>query len=58
MPKNFIKPDAADDAIVQPVPMSDPSGTTWLTVYRLQRQADKSWRIAGCVLVPNAGKTV
>ncbi|MEP6972336.1 MAG: DUF4864 domain-containing protein [Betaproteobacteria bacterium] len=54
----FLKPDAADDELVQPVHMTDPSGSTWLAVYRLQRQADKSWRIGGCVLVPHAGKTV
>ncbi|MEO8546366.1 MAG: DUF4864 domain-containing protein [Burkholderiaceae bacterium] len=54
----FLKPDASDDELVQPVHMTDPSGSTWLAVYRLQRQADKSWRIGGCVLVPHAGKTV
>ena len=53
----FLKPDAADAAIVQPVHMTDPSGATWLAVYRLQRQSDNRWRIAACVLVPHAGKT-
>ena len=53
----FLKPEAADDELVQPVHMTDPSGTTWLAVYQLLRQADKSWRIGGCVLVPHAGKT-
>jgi len=53
----FLKPDAADDALVQSVHLTDSSGTTWLAVYRLQRQSDNSWRIAGCVLVPYAGKT-
>jgi hypothetical protein len=54
----FLKPDVDDDTLVQPVHMTDPSGATWLAVYQLQRQADKSWRIGGCVLVPHAGKTV
>jgi hypothetical protein len=54
----FLKPETADDELVQPVHMTDPSGTTWLAVYRLQRQSDKVWRIGGCVLVPHAGKTV
>lgn len=53
----FLKPEAADDELVQPVHMTDPSGATWLAVYQLLRQADKSWRIGGCVLVPHAGKT-
>jgi len=53
----FLKPEAADDELVQPVHMTDLSGTTWLAVYQLLRQADKSWRIGGCVLMPHAGKT-
>ncbi len=53
----FLKPEAADDGLVQPVHMTDQSGATWLALYRLQRQDDKSWRIGGCVLVPRAGKT-
>lgn len=54
----FLKPETTDDELVQPVHMTDPSGATWLAVYRLQRQSDKAWRIGGCVLVPRAGKTV
>ncbi len=53
----FLKPEFDDDELVQPVHMTDPSGTTWLAIYQLLRQADKSWRIGGCVLVPHAGKT-
>ncbi len=53
----FLKPEITDDELVQPVHMTDPSGTTWLAVYQLLRQTDKSWRIGGCVLVPHAGKT-
>jgi hypothetical protein len=52
----FLKPEAGDDELVQPVHMTDRSGTTWMAVYRLQRQGDKRWRIGGCVLVPHAGK--
>lgn len=54
----FLKPEASADELVQPVHMTDASGTTWTAVYRLQRQADKSWRISGCVLLPRAGQTV
>jgi hypothetical protein len=53
----FLKPELAQDELVQPVHMTDQSGATWLALYRLQRQDDKSWRIGGCVLVPRAGKT-
>ena len=51
------KPDD-DDAILQPVIMNDTTGASWLAMYRLQRQADKSWRISGCVLAPHSGRTV
>lgn len=54
----FLKPEKADDELVQPVHMTDQSGLSWLALYRLQRQGDKTWRIGGCVLVPRAGKSV
>lgn len=53
----FLKPEAADGELVQPVQMTDPSGTPWLAVYRLQRQQDAQWRIGGCVLLPRPGTT-
>lgn len=53
----FLKPEPADGELVQPVHMTDPSGSTWLAVYRLQRLPDAGWRIGGCVLLPRAGKT-
>ncbi len=54
----FLKPQLETDVLVQPVHMTDQAGSTWLALYTLQRQDDKSWRIAGCVLVPRAGQTV
>ncbi len=53
----FLQPEADDDELLQPVHMTDPSGATWLALYQLLRQEDKSWRIGGCILVPHAGKT-
>jgi hypothetical protein len=44
----FLKAEAAGDELVQPVHMTDPAGNTWLAVYRLQRQDDRSWRIGAC----------
>lgn len=54
----FLKPEPADDELVQPVHLTDRSGATWLAIYRLLRHSDASWRIGGCVLLPRAGKTV
>ena len=52
----FLKPEGANDEIIQRVQMLDASGASWLAVYNLQRQKDKSWRISGCVLVENKGR--
>lgn len=52
----FLKPEGADDDVVQRVQMLDASGASWLAVYSLQRQKDKTWRISGCVVVENKGR--
>ncbi len=54
----FLTPKADGQTIVQPVHMTDGQGGSWLAVYRVQQQKDKSWRIAGCVLVANSGQSV
>jgi len=46
-----------EDASIQVVQMSDAGGHVWLAVYRMQRQADGSWRIDGCVLRPAESKS-
>ena len=52
----FLKAKVDAKEIVQPVKMTDGQGGSWLAVYRVQRQKDKSWRIAGCVLVAERGQ--
>ena len=54
----FLSPKTSDKIVVQPVHMTDGQGGSWIAMYSLQKQKDKSWRIAGCVLVANAGQTV
>ena len=54
----FLTPKPADKVIVQPVHMTDGRGGSWLAMYRVQKQKDKSWRIAGCVLVANSGQAI
>lgn len=55
---NFLLPVWADGQLVQGVHLTDGQGTLWLAIYRLERQPDKSWRIAGCAVEPATGKTV
>ena len=52
----FLKAEGSGDDIVQKVQMLDASGTSYLAVYSLQRQKDKTWRISGCAVVENKGR--
>jgi Domain of unknown function (DUF4864) len=53
---SFLKPQWADGDLVQHVHMADADGALWVVVYRMQRQADKSWRINGCVAARAQGR--
>lgn len=52
----FLKPDGQDDDVIQRVHMTDAGGQSWLAIYGLQRQADKSWLITSCNVVGNKGR--
>ena len=54
----FLKAELKGAEVIQAVQMTDAKGVAWLAVYNLQRQSDKSWRISGCVVVPNEGRAV
>ena len=54
----FLKPEGSGDDVVQRVQMLDASGTSWLAVYSLQRQKDKTWRISGCSVVENKDRMI
>lgn len=41
---------AVDGELIQVVQMSDADGRVWLAFYKMQKQADGSWRIDGCLL--------
>lgn len=46
-------PEPAPGGAVQPVQLRDRQGRAWLATYQLQAQADGSWRISGCIVVPD-----
>jgi hypothetical protein len=52
---SFLPPELLGEDVYQGVKMTDEDGQLWLAVYRMQRLADDSWRIAGCALKPLAG---
>jgi hypothetical protein len=53
----FLQPEWIDGKLVQRVQMSDAAGAPWLVVYELERQADHTWRIAGCVAARSQGRS-
>ncbi|MBC7706355.1 MAG: DUF4864 domain-containing protein [Rhodoferax sp.] len=55
---SFLQPEPDAKEVVQPVHLTDGQGHAWLAVYRVQRQKDKSWRIAGCVVLAESGQSV
>ena len=49
--------DGANSAVSQPVHLRDREGRLWLATYVLERQAGAGWRINGCVVVADSGKS-
>ncbi len=49
----FLRPEAVEQGVMQPVHVRDRDGRAWLAVYHVQRQPDASWRINGCLVTPD-----
>jgi len=54
---SFFVPERAGGDVVQRVQLRDRAGVLWRATYQLQPQADATWRINGCVVVPDSGKS-
>lgn len=54
----FLIPLRVDGELFQGVHLTDAAGALWLATYRLERQTDGSWRIAGCDVQPAQGKMI
>ena len=54
----FLVPLRVEGDLVQGVHLTDGDGTRWLATYRLERQPDGSWRIAGCDVQAATGKMI
>ena len=52
----FLAPVWVEGTLLQGVHMTDAVGALWVAVYQLERQPDKSWRIAGCTVQAASGK--
>lgn len=54
----FLIPQANGDTLWQVVHLRDRLGRPWLATYRLEKQgASEDWRIRGCVVVPDDGRS-
>jgi hypothetical protein len=47
----FLELVVMGDDVVQPVQLTDGSGSVWVAYYAMQRQQDGTWRTNGCHLV-------
>ncbi len=54
----FLAPIRTQAGPVQPVEVTDQQGTIRIALYLMQRQADATWRIAGCVLAAAHGQSI
>jgi len=54
---SFLQPEWIDGKLIQRVQMADAAGAPWLVVYEVERQADRTWRIAGCVAARGQGRS-
>jgi hypothetical protein len=54
---SFLQPEWIDGKLIQRVQMADEAGAPWMVVYELERQADRSWRIAGCLAARGQGRS-
>ena len=54
----FLIPLSDEGDLLQGGHLTDGAGTLWLATYRLERQTDGSWRIAGCDVQAATGKMV
>ncbi len=51
------KSPAAPEQVVQVVLVRDREGSLWKATYLMVRQAEAGWRIGGCVVVADGGKS-
>ncbi len=54
----FLIPLRVQGQLFQGVHLTDAAGVLWLATYRLERQPDGVWRIAGCELQPASGQII
>jgi Domain of unknown function (DUF4864) len=54
----FFQPVLVDGAVLQKVHLRDGAGRLWQATYQLLQQAAVGWRINGCAVVADSGKSL
>jgi hypothetical protein len=54
----FFQPSLVGGAVLQKVQLRDRAGRLWQATYQLEQQAAAGWRINGCVVAPDGGKSL
>ena len=50
---SFHKPEEDDGSVLQLVEIKDNRDKSWLALFALEQQPDRTWRISGCVVAEN-----
>lgn len=53
----FLLPESTQGQVIQAVLLRDSAGRLWRATYRLEPTDDAGWRINGCVVEPDDGKS-
>jgi Domain of unknown function (DUF4864) len=54
----FFQARATDGVVLQDVQLRDGAGRLWRATYQLEQQAGDGWRINGCEVVADSGKSL
>ena len=52
----FLKGAVVDGITIQPLQLVLPDSSVVVALYRMEKQKDGSWRIAGCVIAPSTAQ--
>lgn len=58
---SFFQPQVeigTPETVTQLVQLRDPQGRLWMATYLLERQTGAGWRISGCVVAADSGKSL
>ena len=55
---SFHKPEGEEGTVLQLVEIRDGEDKSWIALFALEQQPDRTWRISGCVVTENHWKSV